>query len=529
MTRKSKHPLRRGYDAVSAARRGLAAAGLTVALAAVPVGLATAQAQDASQITIAVQQNPLQLDPILQAFNVAYRTLPNVFETLIAVDYQDNERLIPGLATDWERIDEVTLRLNLRPGVTFHDGTEMTSEDVVFSFSDVRTGEDSPGAPVFNQFQGTITEVRAVDNDTVDVITSQPDPILERRLAAWATQIVSRDAFDAAGSWDAWQFAPVGTGPFRIVEYTANDRLVLEAHDAYWGDTPNVDRVVFAVVPDASARAAGLLAGDYDIITEVSADQIDRIEGADGYSVIGGTIRNHQLVIFDQDNPVLQDVRIRQALSLAIDRDLLVETIWQGTVDVTNGLQWPAFGPLYIADRQPPAFDTERAPAVLGEAGYDGTPIVYRTRAGYYPSELITAQALVEMWRAVGFDIELEVKESWDQVFAEPGTGIRNSSSPPLYADPISGLWRNFGGGLEREHWQNAEFDALGETLLFDFDEAERAAAHARMLEIWHDEDPPGAMLHALGAFYGIRDGIDWTPYEIAFMDLGAANLSLAD
>ena len=525
---------RRAHDSREAviraiANRRLATAALAVALIATPAPIPSAQAQDGGEITIAVQQNPLQLDPILQAFNVAYRTLPNVFETLIGVDYRNNEVLIPGLATSWQRVDDLTLRLTLRRGVMFHDGTEMTAEDVVFSFSEVRTGEDSPGAPVFNQFQGTIAGVRAVDAHTVDVVTSQPDPILERRLAAWATQIVSQHAFEAAGSWDVWQFAPVGTGPFKIVDYAANETLVLEAHEAYWGDAPHVDRVVFTVVPDASARTAGLLAGDYDIITEVSADQIERIDGTDGYGVVGGTIRNHQIVMFDQDNPILRDVRIRQALGLAIDRELLVETIWQGTIEVTNGLQWPAFGPLYIADRPAPAYDPDRARALLADAGYDGTPIVYRTRNGYYPSELITAQALVEMWRAVGFVIELEVKESWDQVFAEPGTGIRNSSNPPLYADPISGLWRNFGGGAERESWRNAEFDALGQTLLFDFDETARAAAHARMLEIWHNEDPPGAMLHALGAFYGLRDGIAWTPYEIAFMDLGGANLQLTD
>ena len=502
------------------------------ALKAVAVAAAvfsTAQAAEAQTITVAVQQNPLQLDPILQARNVAYRTLPNVFETMIAVDHQNNETLIPGLATSWQRIDDATMELTLRRGVLFHDGTEMTAEDVVFSFSEARISDGQPGADIFREFHGTIAEVWSVDDYTVRVRTTQPDPILERRLASWATQIVSRDAFEAAGSWDAWQFAPVGTGPYRIVDYVPNEQLVLEAHDEYWGEGPNAERVVFAVVPDLSARTAGLLAGDYDIITEVTADQIEGIESTDGFHVVGGTIRNHQLVMFDQDNPILRDARIRQALGLAIDRELLVDTIWQGRIEVTNGLQWPAYGALYGPDRQPPDYDPERARALLAEAGYDGEPIPYRTRAGYYPGELTTAQALAGMWQAVGVNIDLQVMESWDQVFAEPGTGIRNSSSPPLFADPVAGIWRNFGGGLEREDWQNEEFDRLGQTLLFSFDEAERADAHQQMLDIWHDDDPPGAMLHALGGFYGVRDGIRWTPYEIAFMDLGAGNLSFEE
>lgn len=502
-------------------------------LLAVALGLSAlpsaATAQESGDLTIAVQQNPLQLDPILQARNVAYRTLPNIFETLIGVDYADNEALVPGLATSWERIDDLTLRLTLREGVIFHDGTVMTADDVVFSFGAARTSEDSPGFPVFNQYQSTIQQVRKIDDYTVEVVTTQPDPIIERRLAAWATQIVSQEAFEAADGWEAWALAPVGTGPYKVTSYATNEELVLTEHDDYWGDQPNADAITFVVVPDASARLAGLLAGDYDIITEVQADQIERIEAAEGVGVAGGTIRNHQLVVFDQDNPTLQDVRIRQALNLAIDRDLLVETIWQGRIEVTNGVQWPAFGELYIEDRQAPPFDPDRARALLEEAGYGGEPIPYRTRAGYYPGEMITAQALVAMWEAVGFDIELEVKESWDQVFAEPGTGIRNSSSPPLYADPISGLWRNYGGGLEREKWQNDEFDQLGEILLYSLDPAARRDAHARMLEIWHSEDPPAAMLHAIAGFYGVRDGIVWTPYDVAFMDLTAANLSFEE
>ena len=500
---------------------------LAAAIAVAAAG--TAPAVDARTVTVAVFQNPLQLDPVLQARNVAYRVLPNVFETMIGVDHRNDDALIPGLATSWRRIDDRTVELTLRQGILFHDGTEMTAEDVVFSFSDTRVGDGQPGGPIFRENHSTIGEVSAVDDYTVRVSTTQPDPILERRLASWATQIVSRDAFEAAGSWDVWQFAPVGTGPFRIAEYAPNERLVLEVHDGYWGDRPTVDRVVFAVVPDLSARLAGLLAGDYDIITEVTPDQIGRIESADGFRVVGGTIRNHQLVVFDQDNPILRDVRIRQALGLAIDRQLLVDTIWQGRIQVTNGLQWPAFGALYDPDREPPQYDPDRARALLAEAGYDGTPIPYRTRAGYYPAELTTAQALVGMWEAVGFTIELEVMESWDQVFAEPGTGIRNSSAPPLHADPISGLWRNYGGGLQRERWHNEAFDQYGETLLFSFDQAERAEAHQRMLDIWHDTDPPASMLHAIGEFYGIRDGITWTPYRIAFMDLGAGNFSVDD
>lgn len=483
-------------------------------------------------LNIAIQENPRVLDPVLIQNNIAYRVLPNVFETLIAVDYQDGQALKPGLAVSWERIEPTVLELELRQGVTFHDGTAFTAEDVVFSFGPERMGEGAPGYQAFLSFLTTIDSVEAIDDYTVRVSTVDPDPILELRLSGWGAQIVSKDAFEALeGDWARWAAAPVGTGPFEIAALVPSERLVLRAFEGYWGERPNVDEVAFLDVPETSTRVSGLLSGDFDIIGELPPDQIPTVEANDGFRVEGGTIQNHRVITYNMNNSWLQDVRIRQALSLAIDRQLLVDTIWQGRVEVTNGMQWPEFGPLYDAERQEPAYDPDRARELLAEAGYEGEVIPYRIRANYYPAEIIESEALVAMWQAVGINVDMQIHDSWDQVYAEPGTGIRNGSNPPLFNDPVSGLWRNYGNvGVEatRDNWQNDEFNALGRILLTSLDTGERAAAHKAMLDIFHDQDPPSAILHALGQFYGVREGIAWTPYNVAFMDLGAGNLSAA-
>ncbi len=515
----------RSLQALRASAGGLVSAvALATALAA-----GTAGAQENS-VRIAVQENPLVLDPVMIQRNTAYRVLPNIFDTLIKVDYQEGQQLVPGLATGWRYLDPTTLELTLRRGVTFHDGTAFTSEDVAFSLGEERLGEGKPGHGAYKGFLSTIASVEAVDDFTVRVTTFAPDPVLELRLSGWGAQIVSKDAFEAlGGDWSRWSVGPVGSGPFRVERFVPGEALVLSAFDGYWGDAPSVDEVRFLDVPEVSTRIAGLVAGDYHIIAEVNPDQIETIESHKGLRVAGGTIRNHRILTYDFDNELLRDIRIRKALSLAIDRQLLVDTIWQGRVEITNGLQWPEFGPLYDPTREPPVYDPEAARKLLEEAGYDGEVIPYRIRNNYYPSEIMESEAVAAMWRAVGFNIDLQIKESWDQVFAEPGTGIRNGSAPPLFADPISGLWRNYGreGGDEhREKWSNAEFNALGKTLLQETDVAKRAAAHAKMLEIWHEQDPPSTILHALGQFYGLRQGIEWTPYNVAFMDLGAGNLS---
>lgn len=506
------------------ARLGLAASALVLTLAA--TGLANAQSLD-----IAIQENPLVLDPILIQNNIAYRVLPNVFDTLIMVDYQDGQKLKPSLATEWTLVDPRTLELKLRQDVKFQDGTDFSAEDVVFSLGPDRMAEGKPGYSTFVGFLSTIEKVEAVDDYTVRITTTAPDPIIELRLSGWGSQIVSKDAFDAVGGdWDRWSAHPVGSGPFEIAEFVPGEKLVLHAFEDYWGNKPNLQEVNFLDVPEMSTRVAGLFAGDYDIIGEITPDQIDGIEANPGFGVVGGTIRNHRTVVFDMDNLLIQDVRIRKALSLAIDRQLLVDTIWGGRVEVTNGLQWPEFGALYNPDRKGPVYDPVEAKRLLDEAGYKGEVIPFRIRSNYYPAEIVESEAMVAMWQAVGFNIDLQIKESWDQVYAEPGTGIRSASAPPLFADPISGIWRNYGKtgtDLGPDAWKNDEFNALGQILIGSTDVAARAEAHQKMLDIWHDIDPPGMMLHAMGQFYGIRDGVTWTPYNAAFMDLGGNNLSV--
>lgn len=499
------------------------------AIAAIAVAALVATPASSQQLDVAVQEVPAQLDPVMIARLVAYRTLPNVFETLIEIDHQNGGVLVPALATDWRRIDDLTLELDLRADVRFHDGTIMTADDVVFSFSETRFGEDQPGARVFGRFLSSIASVEAVDKDTVRVTTHAPDPVLERRLASWGAQVVSREAFEASGGWEAWQVAPVGTGPYRIAAFTPSDVLVLEAFDSYWGDAPGAERITFAVVPEMATRMAGLAAGDYDIVTDVEADQIATVRAYEGVRVTGGPILNHRVVKFDQDNPLMRDPRMRRALSLAIDRELIVETIWQGEVGVGRGLQHPAFGPLYIDEHPQPAYDPDEARRLIQEAGYGGEAIPYRIRNDYYPAQILTAQALVDMWEDVGLNVDLQILENWDQVFAEPGTGMRDGSDPALFGDPVAGIWRNYGGGDDEIAWSNDEFNALGETLLHSLDQAERRQAHKRLLEIFDEVDPPAMVLHEVGQFFGVRDNIEWEPYAAFFMDFGSNNLTIND
>ncbi|WJS05469.1 ABC transporter substrate-binding protein [Roseibium aggregatum] len=491
-----------------------------------------ALAEDRPDIVIAVQDNPPQLDPVLFSRNVSLRTLYNVFDYPISIDFKNGWEPKPGLAESWQRIDDTTLELKLRKGVKFHDGSEMTSRDFVFSYGPVHmSAEDSPGYALTRPYLGTVSSVEAVDEYTVQIKTKAPDPLLEQRLAGWSSQIVSQAAFEKAGSWEAWALAPVGTGPYKVAEYVAGDHLTLEAHDDYWGGKPPFASLRFQIVPETAARIAGLVAGDFDIITEVEPDQFATIEAAEGVSVIGDAVANHRVINLGTNSGWLADAKVRQALSLAIDRQLIADTIFAGKIPVPNGFQWEAYGDLYEADYPGAEFDPEKAKALLKEAGYDGSPIVYRTQTGYYTAELLTSQAVADMWRSVGVNVELKVVDGWGQVLEQPVNAAFNGSINMNYPDMLGSLWPLYGptGFIQSsaKTWSNERFEEIGKTLETEFDREIRADLHRETLDIFHKVDPPAIVVHALGMFYGIRDGLEWQPYPLPYMDFRPENAGL--
>ncbi|MCG8593249.1 MAG: ABC transporter substrate-binding protein [Kiloniellales bacterium] len=492
-------------------------------------------ADERPSVVVAVQDLPSVLEQASSKSTKgsAFRVLYNLYDWPLRTNFLKDYKLEPGLATSLKRIDDTTYEMELRRGVKFHDGTEMTADDVVFSFGPERLlKKGAPGYRVKRQFLGPLAAVEKIGDYKVRLKTAAPDPVFEKRMGNVAAEIVSRAAYEAAGNFDKWALAPVGTGPFRVVEFKPNEYLQLEAHDAYWGGKPTIKSLRFQLVPELSARIAGLLAGDFDIIANVTPDQIEAVERHKGFRVVGGALPAHQMVGFDvNNNPQLKDVKLRRALSLAVDRKLIVDSLWHGRIDIPNGHQLPAFGALYDPNRPLPQYNPEKAKALLAASSYKGEVIPYRSVGSYYPVELPTAQALVEMWRKVGINVKLELVENWSQVRERPGTGIYNGSDGMRYPDPLSTLWRRWGAiskFQKRGDWSNDEFNRLGEILGTSMDQEERKKAYQRMLDIFDYEDPPGIILHAKGRFYGIRDGLEWKPYPAAQMDFRPGNVNVA-
>lgn len=486
---------------------------------------------------VGVQKLPPVMEPMRVNSNVHMRILFNVGESLLKIDYKDGMKIIPSLATSWKRLDDRTIEFKLRRGVKFHDGEEMTAEDVAFSFGDERFLHKKRGWILAQMYFGHLNKPKIIDRYTVQISAKRTDFLLEKRMAGYMSEIISKKAFLAAKDWETWSRNIICTGPYKLAELKTGDYIRLEAFADYWGARAPVDSILFKSVPEVAARIAGLKTGEYHIVTDIPPDQLKNIDNYRGTSTVGGPIPNVRAVQIDTTNKVLGSKEMRQALAMAVDRQLIVDSLYYGRASVPNGFQVKMSGNMWIEDFEGLRYNPEKSKALIRKAGYKGEPIHYRVQPNYYTLEVATAEILVEMWKAVGLNVKLEIKDNWSQVLKNDETRhLVNMSHTAFYFDPEGLLWRRLGpkspfrfkniyGGKEPFCYVPEAFDKWGQQMLTTTNPQERRQAIQEMLDIV-DTEAFQISLHTLPIFYGVRDEINWTPYPAEFMDLMAGNLN---
>ena len=544
---------------------GLAAGGLLLPRFAI------GQADTRPTISIAVQQvaTSANLEVVRERSNVGERVQTPIFENLIARNLQSKLEPVPGLAESWRRIDERTVELSLRKGVKFHNGDEMNADDVVFTFGPERmfgSGASTPSSKtlfttvmtrdsvegknlppevvgIAKRIWPSLEKVEAVDRYTVRFVNRVPDVTLEGRLAGPASEIISRRGFMEAKSWIEWSRKPVATGPYKVREFKPDESLVLDAHDDYWGGRPPIKTLRFVVVPEVvephqrppdrripvHLRRAARPGDDHRAESQV------RGPGRAGHQPPHHRLRQAPQAARRSarppgDHPCHRPPgHRRQPVGRPHPRaagpavGILRQDVHRGLdgAGLRSGQGARAAARRQLQGRSDPV---PRAQQLLHQPGRHGADPGRDVAAG--------GAILVEMWRSVGLNVQIEMRENWQQIFENNGQrAIRDWSNSAGFSDPISSIVGQHGPQGQQQQsqeWTNVEMNTLSGAMETEFDLAKRKAMFKRMLEICEREDPAYTVLHQTATFTAKRKDIVWKAAPAFQMDFRAGNFRMA-
>jgi peptide/nickel transport system substrate-binding protein len=445
----------------------------------------------------------------------------NIFDNLVSRHRDD--KLYPSLATAWKLTKPTTWEFTLRPNVKFHNGDPCTSADVKFSIE--RTYSPQAKTQVATVFT-TIDRVETPDARTVVFHTKDPDALLPARLAFFGGQILPKRYLEQVGPAQ-FNAKPVGTGPVRFVEWIKDDHLTLAAVPDYWGGRIDVDRVVFRAIPDVAPRIAALLRGEVDIITKLPPDHVEPVRQHPTTKVAGALYAGLYVLIVDSRRPPLDNPKVKQALSLAMDREAIVKELWRGQGILPNG-PIPK-GDDYHDESWPPLrYDPALAKQRLREGGYRNEPI-YLESTTLIANEKAMSEAAVQMWRDVGANVKLEILEfsvMMQKIREKSLKGMRWGDPTSTLRDPDGMIWRLLGPGGLQANWRHPRFDELGAAAHLSVDDDFRRRAYREMAQIMLEYLPWIPVIQPIES-YGMQRYVDWTPYSNQQLEIRNFNLTL--
>ncbi|MFJ1302537.1 ABC transporter substrate-binding protein [Bordetella genomosp. 5] len=500
-------------------RRTLIAIAIAAAVAAPTIG-------HAKTFRWAAQGDILTMDPHSQNEGMTIAANSYIYEPL--VDYDASFKVVPRLATSWEQVSPTLYRFKLREGVKFHDGAAFTADDVVFSVHRAMAPTSN-----YKAYTTGIKEARKIDDLTVEIETSAPNPVLLRQLPnvfimnkAWAEKhnvtkpqdFVNKEETFAARNTN-------GTGPYQLKSREVDVRTVFAAHAGWWNKDKkvgNVTEVVFTPIKQNATRTAALLSGEIDFVLDPAAQDLDRLRRE--AKVVEGNEYRTIYIGYDQKRPELlysnikgknpfQDVRVREALYRAIDVDAIKRAVMRGLSAPTGTMIAPQVHGWTEALAKRVPYDPEKSRALLKEAGYDGTlNFTLDCPNNRYINDEAICQAVVGMWAKVGVKASLNAMpratyfpkvQNRDTSVYLFGWGVPTFDA--MYT--LQNLIRTKGEGADGMYnlgdYSNKEVDAIIDRVKTETDVAKRDADIHKVLEIHakefghiplHDQVIPWAM-----------------------------------
>ncbi|GIP38696.1 peptide ABC transporter substrate-binding protein [Paenibacillus sp. J31TS4] len=330
----------------------------------------------------------------------------NMFNYLIKKDADG--KFIPDLALSWESTNPTTWRFKLRQDVKFHNGDPFTADDVKFSLE--RVAKDQKLVEYGNYKQ--IKEVKVVDPYTVDIVTVETEPVLLSRLSRLGSSMLPSKLIQEKGM-DAFLKSPVGTGPYKFSEWIRDDRVELVKNDAYFGDAPKWDKLVFRSIPEEATRVSELLTGGIDIAVSIPPTDMKRVNENKTTEVKSGpTTRVVMLALNTASGPTANQ-KVREAINLAIDKKAIINNLYEGDAQETLT---PIIPGVFGAKKElfgKSQYDQARAKQLLKEAGYEnGLTINFTGSVGKTYKDKETEELIAAMLTEVGIKVNLELLEA---------------------------------------------------------------------------------------------------------------------
>ncbi|NHT76853.1 peptide ABC transporter substrate-binding protein [Rhizobiaceae bacterium CRRU44] len=484
-----------------------------------------AHAQDATAVTIVLPAGPDRLDPCETPRSVIGRIIKqNVVETLVELDYA-NQKTLPRLATSWEQTTPTEWVFKLRPGIAFHDGTPFDAKSVVHSLE--RTNDPALTCITRTKYlDGIDIKAVEVDSQTVKFTTKTAVPILPTLLA----QLTISSVNTPKGEYTA---KPIGTGPYTFDHWTQGENVGLVRNDAYWGDKPVIDKATYVWRTESSVAAAMVETGEADLAFSIAPQDATNPETDKVYP-------NSDSALFrlSVDIPPLNDVRVRKAINLAIDRKAFLGSVISDKAELAMQQVGPsALG--FNPNLKPWAYDPEQAQKLLAEAKADGVDVDREIRMIGRPAMFANSnefvEASAEMLRAVGFNIKLENLEmtQWLKMANKPFSPDRAPNIFLTMHDNNSGdaaftaFFKYHSNGRQSELHDPA-LDALivsagtksGDERVKEYNEVFR--------KIYEDVVADVPLFHMVN-YMRVGKRLDFTPTIANAVELQLARLKLAD
>lgn len=496
---------------------------------------AAVPAVSAQELVVGFTRDADTLDPANHRNRETETIIRNLYDGILTRD--TSMSILPELAVSYSQISPTVYEFKIRDGVVFHDGSAMTAEDVKFTLERLTkdggmgNGQTSPRKSLL----GPLSEVEIVDGNTVRVTLSEPWPLLPAMLPF--QEIVSKSFAESAGT-EGLATQENGTGPFKLVEWRRGDSIIMERFDDYYGGAEGiepvgpacVERAIFKVIPESASRVAALLAGDVQIINELPPFAVEQVKNNPDTDVMTVNGTRSFFIAMNNEGEIFDDLRVRQAVAHAIDKDLIIDRILGGSAAPISGILSPdAFGK--NDDLPEYDHDPDKARALLAEAGYpDGLKVTMDVEGAFKD----TAEAIASLLARAGIETQVAVGEgallsqkwrtkggekSGDMYFTSWGNGSLDPQGifPPTHATDARG---NSAG------YSNSKVDTLLEMAATEVDQEKRASMYAEA-EAIVNEELPYVYLWVPQDIYGVSKRVTgWKPSPDSRINLHDACLN---